>query len=85
MHIAMLLGRMAYTPKELYRIFPVVKKWALHDHYTFTRVAALQACFDLSRHHPALEEEVRTIITTMIKKASPAIASRCRKLLAQYA
>lgn len=79
-HAAQMIPRLALSVVDRARAMQVLKEY-LRDRSSIVRTFAMQALADLARQYPVLHEEVLDLIHQQLKKGTPAMVSRGRKLV----
>ncbi len=83
-HIALMLGYLKPTKKELDKAFNQLNKWLATSDSIIVKVACLQSLSCLATKNKALIKSVRYKIEKQMTTGSPAIKARGRKLLAAF-
>ena len=81
-HICQIIPRLELNKNEIDHVFILFKKF-LKDTSSIVKTFAMQALFDLAQLNKDLLPEVKTIINSCLKKGTPAMKSRAKKLLSQ--
>lgn len=79
-HLAQMLPCVPLGAADLTRATQVLKAY-LEDRSSIVRTFAMQALADLAMGYPALQEEVLELLRRLLKKGTPAMVSRGRKLV----
>lgn len=82
-HIALMLGSMELTQKEVGIVIDVLLLWLHEDKSKIVKVNCLQALADIAQRNSWFANEVVKIIEEQMPKGSPAVQARGRKLLKQ--
>lgn len=82
-HIALMLGSMKLTQKEVGIVIDVLLLWLHEDKSKIVKVNCLQALADIAQRNSWFANEVVKIIEEQMPKGSPAVKARGRKLLKQ--
>jgi hypothetical protein len=83
-HIALMVGYLKLTPKELVKTFDVLYKWLNTSDSIIVKVACMQSLATHARENKKLIKSVRDEIEKQMITGAPAIKSRGRHLLADF-
>jgi hypothetical protein len=81
-HVAQLLPRLALTPPQRAKAITILRGF-VDDDSRIVRTCAMQALADLAGHDEQLRRRVRPLLAELTRTGTPAMRSRCRKLLAR--
>jgi len=80
-HLAQLLGRLNYTPDELFIVWEILKKMALNTKESkIVRVNSIQSLYDLLKIDNEFVLDFKEIISVIKEENVPSINARIRKL-----
>ena len=82
-HIAQMLPRLQLTAAERRRAVNILLDYT-HDQSSIVRTCALQALADFALADAKLRKPVLAILTGALKRGSPAMRARSRKLLGRF-
>lgn len=80
-HVAQLLSYLKFNKSEMSIVINVLNDWLDNDKSNIVKVCCIQTLSDLSKQNPQLKIKVVKKIKELIKIGSPAVLSRCKKLL----
>ena len=79
-HLALMLPRLELSTRERKAAAAILKGW-LDDQSRIVQVCAMQGLAELSAADATLRPEVESILKRLARTGSPAVRSRCAKLL----
>ncbi|MCL4549392.1 MAG: hypothetical protein M1495_12580 [Bacteroidetes bacterium] len=83
-HIAMMLGYIKLTPKEIATVSQYLFKWLSEEKSIIVKVMCMQALADLALKNKKMLKSVRDEIEKQMINGAPAIKARGRHLLKQF-
>ena len=83
-HIALMIGYLKLTPKELVKAFNVLHKWLNASNSIIVKVACMQSLATHAMKNKKLLKSVRDEIEKQMLTGAPAIKARGRHLLADF-
>ncbi len=83
-HIALMIGYLKLSPKELLKAFDVLHKWLNTSNSIIVKVACMQSLATHAMKNKKLIKSVRDEIEKQMLTGAPAIKARGRHLLADF-
>ena len=83
-HIALMIGYLKLTPKEVTRTFDTLHKWLSTSDSIIVKVACMQSLAEHAKRNKKTLKSVRDEIEKQMLTGAPAIKARGRHLLAEF-
>jgi hypothetical protein len=79
-HVAQMLARMSYTPKQLRTIVDTLKEWIKTEKSNIVKVFSMQTIYDLKKQYPELAADLTEVVEYLRQDKAPSVQSRLKRL-----